>query len=84
MLKHETGHARGKYTREDLEHDNQTPIDWEVLKFMWRYPKTLIQLLPIYRVRGIWRINWFALVGWLIVVIVYGLLAWFMYDRGLL
>jgi len=84
VLGHELQHATGKYTQKDLSHDHDTPIDFQVLKFMIKHPKTLIQLLPIYRVRGIWRINWYALVGWLAIIIIWGLAVMLLHDRGLI
>lgn len=84
VLQHELEHKTGKYTRDDLIHDNDTPLDLEVLKFMLKYPKTLIQLLPVYRVRRIWRVNWYAIMGYLVVVVVWGFLLLTMSERGLI
>ena len=50
ILEHELSHTNQAFSMEDLKLDlSQSKISsWEILKFMFKYPKSFTQLLPCY------------------------------------
>lgn len=51
ILKHELGHEAGSFTLKDFKHDlTDTKVNiLHLAKFMWKYPKSISQLMPIYK-----------------------------------
>ena len=74
ILQHELKHLPGRYTIKDLKHDYTEKLDLEILKFMFRHPKTFIQFLPLWVHNGRLTISipflilWLLLTGWVFVV----------------
>ncbi len=50
ILKHELGHTDEVFKWKDFKHDffsNNKVNNWQLLKFMFKYPKSFLQLSPI-------------------------------------
>ena len=56
VLKHELSHTNIKgFTKKDFILDMTQEVDnFELLKFIVRYPKALLQFLPIYKKNKVW------------------------------
>ena len=55
ILEHELSHTDKTFSIEDLKLDftkNDKINEWDKIKFMFKYPKSLTQLLPIYWKKG--------------------------------
>lgn len=68
ILKHELQHTNIQgFTTKDLMLDLSTPSDintWDLIKFMFRHPKSMIQLLPFYRSKGVYFYDVNMLIIW--------------------
>ena len=77
ILKHEKGHTRGLYNKQDFLLDYKNDISqWDLLKFCLRHPSGFVQLIPIIKVGDTWFYSWLSLLKLVILGSIIGGVIW--------
>ena len=72
ILKHELSHTNEKgFTAKDFSLDMDNSIStYQIIRFMFNHPKSVLQFRPFYRSKGIWYYDINMIITWSLFLII--------------